>query len=52
MENKRKERTYTVAVNYTVTVSARNGHSAMNKAIEEIEDGLWEPDYTESRLLK
>lgn len=50
MKNKRKEQTYTVAVNYTVTVSARNSHSAISKAIEEIEDGLWEPDYTETDL--
>lgn len=52
MENKRKEQTYTVTLNYTVTVSARTGISATNKAMEEIEEGLWEPEYTEARPLR
>lgn len=50
MENKRKEQTYSVVVSYTVTVSARNRHSAVSKAIDEIEEGLWEPEYTETDL--
>ena len=52
VENKREEKTYTVALNYTVTVSARTGISATNKAMEEIEEGLWEPEYTEARPLR
>lgn len=50
MENKRKEQTYSVVVRYAVTVSARNSHSAVSKAIDEIEEGLWEPDHTETDL--
>jgi len=37
-------------VSYTVAVSARNSHSAVSKAIDEIEEGLWEPAYTETSL--